>query len=153
MPRKAENISGQVFGRLTVQYPTEKRDKKGSVMWHCTCSCGGSILVQGYRLVAHKVKSCGCLNKEMQAILPKRLTYIDGTCLEFLTRKQHSNNTTGYTGIYHRDNGKWRAAITFKGKTYNLGTFEDIEEAIQARESAKDRLHRAFLREHATLHT
>lgn len=27
------DLSGQKFGRLTALYPTEKRDKRGSVYW------------------------------------------------------------------------------------------------------------------------
>ena len=34
------DLTGKKFGRLTVKYPTERRDKKGCVYWHCLCECG-----------------------------------------------------------------------------------------------------------------
>ncbi|MBQ0037231.1 MAG: hypothetical protein KBS74_01015 [Clostridiales bacterium] len=40
---KYKDITGQRKGRLTALYPTDKRDGKGSVIWHCKCDCGGEI--------------------------------------------------------------------------------------------------------------
>lgn len=37
------DLSGQKFGRLTALYPAEKRDKRGSVYWHCKCECGNEV--------------------------------------------------------------------------------------------------------------
>ena len=34
------DLTGQRFGRLTALYPTNRRDYKGSVIWHCRCDCG-----------------------------------------------------------------------------------------------------------------
>lgn len=49
-------------------------------------------------------------------------------------KKVQRNNTSGYTGvIWHSRIGKWTARITFKGKTYNLGYFDDVEKAIEKR--------------------
>ena len=39
----SEDITGLRFGRLVALYRTEKRDKKGSVIWHCRCDCGNEV--------------------------------------------------------------------------------------------------------------
>ena len=31
------DLTGKKFGRLTVQYPIKRRDKRGCVYWHCIC--------------------------------------------------------------------------------------------------------------------
>ena len=54
MGRKAKDLSGQKFellGMLTAQYATEKRDKRGSVYWHCVCDCGNEVDVTAAGLV------------------------------------------------------------------------------------------------------
>jgi len=50
-----------------------------------------------------------------------------------------SDNTSGHTGIY-RNKGKWAARICHGGYRYNLGAFDDIEDAIAARSAAKSAL-------------
>ena len=34
MGRKPQDLTGRQFGLLTAMYPTEQRDKRGSVYWH-----------------------------------------------------------------------------------------------------------------------
>jgi len=43
MGRKPQDLTGRQFGLLTAMYPTEQRDKRGSVYWHCVCECGNTI--------------------------------------------------------------------------------------------------------------
>lgn len=40
-PRK--DLTGQRFGILTALYPTERRGKGQSVIWHCKCDCGNEV--------------------------------------------------------------------------------------------------------------
>lgn len=56
---KTNDLTGQVFGRLTVikQAPNHGR----RVAWQCRCSCGNANSVQSNSLVSGKTKSCGCL--------------------------------------------------------------------------------------------
>lgn len=58
-----KDLSGERFGRLLAQYPTQQR-YSGSVVWHCVCDCGGTKDVSRASLVSGRVKSCGCLAKE-----------------------------------------------------------------------------------------
>lgn len=46
-------------------------------------------------------------------------------------------NTSGFTGVtWHRQVGKWKAQIVFKGKNHHLGLYADIDNAIAARKAA-----------------
>lgn len=47
-----------------------------------------------------------------------------------------SNNTSGVKGVSKRRN-KWRARITVEGKTLALGTYEEFDDAVKAREEAE----------------
>lgn len=58
-----KDITGKKVGRLTALQPTEHR-VGGSVMWKCSCSCGGTHLVASGHLKSENVQSCGCLTKE-----------------------------------------------------------------------------------------
>jgi len=145
-PTTTVDLRDQSFGRLTALYPTDRRDHKGSVIWHCSCGCGGETEVSQDRLVGGNTQSCGCLKKEIQANLPNTLHYLDGTCIEFLEKRKHRiDNTSGHTGVHCLKNGRYRAVIGFKGKRYNLGTYDTFEEAVEAREYAEDILHGAFV--------
>lgn len=44
------DITNQKFYRLTALYPTDKRDRDRSVIWHCRCECGNEVDVSGKRL-------------------------------------------------------------------------------------------------------
>jgi hypothetical protein len=56
---KLKDLTGKVFGRLTV---VEKvRKVKYKVWWLCKCSCGGTKIVGSWLLSTGKTSSCGCL--------------------------------------------------------------------------------------------
>lgn len=57
MSRK-QDLTGQVFGRLTVE--SESRDKGGRFAWVCRCDCGNVTVVMPSNLKAGRAKSCGC---------------------------------------------------------------------------------------------
>lgn len=79
----------------------------------------------------------------------KAIHFVGGTCLERIAnQKNTANNTSGYRGVYQRENSRWRAAIGFQGKVYNLGTFVNLEDAVAARKKAEEELYEPFLREH-----
>lgn len=56
------DVTGQTFNRLTaISYI-------GNGLYNCKCICGSSIKASSYQLRRGKIKSCGCLNKEMARI-------------------------------------------------------------------------------------
>lgn len=131
------DITGQSFGRLTALRPTEKRAKKGTVIWHCRCTCGNEVDVSYNDLVYTNLRSCGCQKKEHDAALPGYLTHVDGTSIDMLrSRKIPADNTSGYKGVYFI-RGKYTAKIVFQKKQYHLGSFDTPEEAAHARREAE----------------
>jgi len=69
---KPVNLTGQVFGRLTVLYQSDKSDNSGKVYWHCECECKNHIDVLAMHLKNGATKSCGCLQKESAARMGRR---------------------------------------------------------------------------------
>ena len=139
------DLTDQRFNRLTALYPTEKRTSGGSVIWHCICDCEKEVDVSETALVHGGQVSCGCRVSEVGKELTTHLHFVDGTCVEFLKRKQRSDNTSGYTGVYKTKNGKYRAGITFKQTRYYLGTYDTFEEAKQIRQAAEKQYHQSFV--------
>lgn len=54
------DLTGKVFGRLTVTGPSAKGNVKHNV-WVCLCECGKSVDISGRNLITEHNKSCGCL--------------------------------------------------------------------------------------------
>lgn len=61
-----KDLTGQVFGRLTVLREATPRPISGS-RWHCVCSCGNTKIAMTRKLKSGKAKSCGCLTNEWVA--------------------------------------------------------------------------------------
>jgi hypothetical protein len=57
--RKAVDIIGQRFGRLTVVSRAGSTNE-GKACWNCRCECGQTITAQGKDLRTGHTKSCGC---------------------------------------------------------------------------------------------
>ena len=55
-------------------------------------------------------------------------------------KNYQKNNTSGVRGVdYFKPADKWRARITKEGITYDLGYFDNIENAIKVRREAEDK--------------
>jgi len=61
---KIERLEGQRFSRLIVQSFDEVRPDRNAV-WICLCDCGNTVRVTTALLKFGKVKSCGCLTREI----------------------------------------------------------------------------------------
>lgn len=72
--------------------------------------------------------------------------------LRLATREENSwnsprrkNNKSGVKGVcYHKDTKKWAAALSFRGKRFNLGVFETVKLAEQAIKELRASLHGEF---------
>lgn len=58
---RIDDLTGQVFGNLTVLYRID--NKRGNTCWRCSCQCGRTIDVLSYNLKNGNTQSCGCLQK------------------------------------------------------------------------------------------
>lgn len=65
--RKAKDLTGQTFGRLTVLkqagHSVEPSGQK-KLLYLCECSCGAVVTVRANSLREGRTKSCGCLKRE-----------------------------------------------------------------------------------------
>ena len=62
--------------------------------------------------------------------------------------KMPINNTSGFKGVsWYKNNNKWLAQIYIDGKKIYLGSFNNIEDAIKARQEKAKEIHGEFLNE------
>lgn len=59
---KRINLTGQVFGRLTV-FERAERGTQGKAHFRCVCSCGESIIADACNLRSGHTQSCGCVTR------------------------------------------------------------------------------------------
>lgn len=150
--RKQKDISGQRFGKLVAEYPTDKRSGS-SVKWNCKCDCGNDCEVSSYSLISGNTRSCGCLAKESLEIAhvyskeANRKRMKEGTDVSRIVNgKTCKNNKSGCTGVCYDSRAKsWKAYISFKGKRYRLGNYKKLDDAISARKTAENELYGPFL--------
>ena len=66
---KRQDLTGMVFGRLTVINKNEEesnklRNGRRNSYWNCRCECGNLITLRGNSLTSGNTVSCGCYKKE-----------------------------------------------------------------------------------------
>lgn len=144
----ALDLRGQRFGRLIVLEETTKR-KKQCIVWKCLCDCGKQVECSSEMLRRGRVRSCGCLQEETRKKnMEKAIHFTDGTCIEKIaSQKTISSNTSGHRGVSRRKNGTWRACLNFRGKRYDLGTYQTFEEAVEARLEG-EKMYHSYLEEY-----
>lgn len=61
--KKIKDITGEIYGKLTVIGFKERRGYQGSYkyIWECLCDCGNHTLVDRSNLKSKHTLSCGCL--------------------------------------------------------------------------------------------
>ena len=142
-----KDLTKQTFGRLMAVAPTERRSKRGCVIWKCECECGNTVYRSTAQLIS-STKSCGCKRQEVLSSIHGTLDFVDGTCPQWIENRKHRrDNTSGFRGVSLWQ-GKWKAGIGFKGKRYHLGYFDSKEEAIKARLQGESEIYKPFLQEY-----
>jgi hypothetical protein len=94
-------LSGQVFGRLTVQDHYEI-DKRGRTSWLCLCTCGKQKLISSASLRSGNTKSCGCL-------------HVESSIAKCKTRKTHE-----YESAFHDLYTRYRRNAFTRGLSFDL---------------------------------
>lgn len=61
---KAEDLSKRKFNRLLPLFRVKDANR---TVWLCQCDCGNLIKVRGSHITTEKIKSCGCLQREISA--------------------------------------------------------------------------------------
>lgn len=92
---KVIDMTGKRYGRLLVLY-YDKNSPPGLTHWICKCDCGNTISALRDSLISGKVKSCGCLRKELTSQL--------GSNQELHPYKDESNNKYGKLTVIRKYN-------------------------------------------------
>lgn len=74
------DLTGQVFGKLTVLYRDElfiNSNGKRRTMWRCKCQCGREKSIRRDALISGKTKSCGMCSNDITGQKFGRLTVIE----------------------------------------------------------------------------
>lgn len=66
---KLIDLTGQVFGRLTVLERGKAPDGETAAWWLCRCACGVERATAGARLRLGQSQSCGCLHRELTSAM------------------------------------------------------------------------------------
>lgn len=151
-----KNLTNQRFGRLLVIKDTGKRQNKKEKIWLCKCDCGNYTEVMTSNLTGNRIRSCGCLRREVSAQTGKdtaqksresnRKNYIDGTYILQLKSKSRVNNSSGHKGVYwDNTHKKWVAHLTLRGKKKSLGYYDNLTDAVEARKVGEEKYYKPIL--------
>lgn len=65
MGRKAIDLTGKRFGKLTAISIDHKSEESTRVYWKCVCECGGNRIVSNDHLRNGDITDCGCYRKHL----------------------------------------------------------------------------------------
>lgn len=107
MQGKLRDLTGQVFGRLTVvqQLPTDYRPTKHA-RWLCQCVCGRQKEVFGFSLERGQIKSCGCYRREVQRMRKRGTHGQHNTPLYHAWESLKQRCLNPKNPVYHRYGGR-----------------------------------------------
>lgn len=132
--KKRIDLTGRQFGDLTVKGKAET-NKKGRY-WVCTCVCGNEVIVKQSDLKNRMVTSCGHSEEATTHSVKKTKAPKNKK-----TAAKKSSNGTGYVGVSQvelKSGTRFKANISVDGKNKHLGTFDTLEEAVEARKEAEE---------------
>lgn len=143
---------GKRYGRLTVI--SHDPDNPRNLL--CRCDCGRVVSVVAGNVRYGSTRSCGCLHSDFQR--ENCVSNFDGY---FETMRQSGSNParlfkhavrrdskTGVVGVtISPRSGKFVARITTNYKTIELGSYDTLAEAAEARRRAELKYHEPIVRE------
>lgn len=92
---KIIDLTGKVFGNLTVVSQALERGNRNQIKWNCNCSCGNTHLVTGESLREGKSKSCGCLKWEpTNKVKDRKRAILRVQYSQILKRHRKKNHTS-----------------------------------------------------------
>ena len=140
-----KNITGQRFGYLVAQHPTEERKRgSGTVKWLCLCLLCGRTKAVALSNLQCDTKSCGCWRNDPTYTNTHIPTKSRKTC-HGRGAQSGLPPTSEFKGVSRdKDLQKWRAEITAHRKHKHLGTFESEVDAAKAYDKAAIELHGEF---------
>ena len=151
--KKSPDLTGQVFGKLTVIGRSNKRNPRGkrtTPMWECRCECGNITYKATDTLTNPDESMCQeCKGRIGAEIARKSAGFVEGTQISRIKNMTLiATNTSGCRGVYYdKRTNKYRARLKFKGRIMNFGSYTNFEDAVKARKAAEEEYYGAFLEE------
>lgn len=149
--KKSRDLTGQRIGRLTVLERSDRYTTRGSRkirLWKCICDCGAITYKATDTLTNPDISMCKACSGNFGAEKARENAgFAGGTQLSKIkVESGRSDNVSGVRGVYYdskRD--KYRARLKFQRKYYNLGYFNNLEDAVKARKRAEEEIFGKFL--------
>lgn len=151
--KKSPDLTGRVFGKLTVIGRSDRRNPRGkrtTPMWECRCECGNITYKATDTLTNPDESMCQeCKGRIGAEIARQSAGFVGGTQISRIKNMTLiATNTSGCRGVYYdKRNNKYRARLKFKGKIMNFGSYRNFEDAVAARKAAEQEYFGAFLEE------
>lgn len=100
MGRPAVEMTGSVFGRLTIVKRHADDVNTKEAKWECLCECGKTHIASGQKLRRGDIQSCGCLLKDLKTThgLAETAEYRIWRHVKGRTRSETNNNYQQYGG-------------------------------------------------------
>lgn len=157
--KKSPDLTGKIYGKLTVLGRSDKRNSRGkrtTPMWECKCECGTITYKATDTLTNPETSMCAdCATKYAASKAREAAGFVDGTQLSKIRNMTpNAANTSGYRGVYYESRfDRWRAEIRFQRKRYYLGVYKNKDDAIKARQRAEEDMYGTFLDTYARLNS
>lgn len=147
------DLTGRRYGKVVVIGRSDRRMTRGKrtvPLWECVCDCGSVTYKPTDSLTNGSVSMCReCAAKYSAQKMREKVGLVGGTQISRIrSDRLIATNTSGARGVYYNPKtGRWRARLRFQGKTYNLGTYRTLEEAVKARKNGEEKIYGRFLRQ------
>lgn len=140
---RGTGIIGKTYGTLKVLEAADDDDT-----YLCRCSCGKTCYRKYKTLVqSSETATCDDCASKKRADALRKASFVDGTQPSHLKCEPTKANKSGVVGVnWDKSRGKWQAGIRFKGHKYNLGRYDNIQDAIEVRKAAEKELFGEFLK-------
>lgn len=147
------NAAGRRVGHL-VGIESTGRIVDGSAVWRWRCDCGREIELCLNSVCLGGRTSCGCAGKKIKSAqalaMQKKCGRVEGTQLCRLAASKISKaNSSGRIGVsWHKRIKKWQARLMIKREMILLGYYDNVDDAIKAREQAEKKYYAPILRKY-----
>lgn len=149
--KKRNDLTGKKIGKLTVLERSDRygsRGKRQTQLWKCLCECGAITYKATDTLTNSDISMCqDCAGVYATEKARAKAGFEAGTQISKIkNRPDTSENMSGVRGVYlDRKTGKYRARLKFQGKSYNLGSYTCLEDAVKARKRGEEEIFDQFL--------
>lgn len=112
------------------------------------CECGEERFISAKTLAKQPPMMCEQCARHQQAAAVRSKVFDDGTQPSKikLDKEPTKANKSGVVGVnWDKSRGKWQASLRFKGHKYNLGRFDNLQDAIDARRKAEEEIYLPYI--------